>query len=107
MTDKEQIKELEKIIDRTYHPSVLAADVYNAGYHKTIWHKVAEGDLPKNANYVLVAYHYYSLVSYAVACYNGQLSNINNNFRKWSTTDDYFKYDEDAIAWAELPSYKE
>jgi hypothetical protein len=34
MTDKEQIKELEEIIDRTYHPSVLAADVYNAGYRK-------------------------------------------------------------------------
>lgn len=40
MTDKEQIKELEKIIDRTYHPSVLAADVYNAGYRK-----VSEGDI--------------------------------------------------------------
>lgn len=34
MTDKEQIEELENIIDRYYHPSVLAADVYNAGYRK-------------------------------------------------------------------------
>lgn len=79
--------------------------LYNAGYHKTIWHKVADGDLPKNANYVLVAYRYalrrYSIVSYAIACYEG------NNFRKWSTSDDYFKHDDDVIAWTELPEYKE
>lgn len=32
--EEEQINELEKIIDRYYHPHVLATDVYNAGYRK-------------------------------------------------------------------------
>ena len=90
--------------DRSYCLDRQAKALIEEGYHRTIWHKVADGDLPKNANYVLVAYHYYSLVSYAIACYKGQLS---NNFRKWSTTDDYFKHDDDVIAWAEFPNYKE
>lgn len=34
MTDKEQIEEIENIIDRYYHLSILAAGVYNAGYRK-------------------------------------------------------------------------
>lgn len=32
--EEQQINELEKIIDRYYHPHVLATDVYNAGYRK-------------------------------------------------------------------------
>ena len=46
MTAKEQVKELENIIDRHSVSFILATDVYNAGYRKIIWHKVSENDLP-------------------------------------------------------------
>ena len=111
MTDKERIVEMASDMDYACTKKDLYPDdakeiskvLLKLGYHKTIWHKVADGDLPKNSNYVLVVYHYYSIISYAIACYKGQL----NNFRKWSTTDDYFKYDDDVIAWTQLPEYKE
>lgn len=40
-------------LTKTVDTSLIAKDIANAGYHKTIWHKVADDDLPKEYHEVI------------------------------------------------------
>lgn len=75
-----------------------AKALIDKGYHRTIWHKVTEGDLPKNDSLVLAFYKpgYYSTKLY--------LKNADGE--GWWYGKSKCKT-EDIIAWTELPTYVE
>lgn len=76
----------------------------NEGYRKTIWHKVADGDLPKPENCNVIAIP-------VQACYTNEMGIkingpccfffITGNFRELNS----FKT-LNVIAWTELPIYE-
>lgn len=99
-----------KMRDNTYMFSDVAAidtanEILNLGYHKTIWHKVAEGDLPKRANKDI---HAVPVQTYYEDS-NGMKSNgplyyffLDNSFHTLGNPKAV-----NVIAWAELPKYEE
>lgn len=122
MTDKEQIKEMTCIIKFTIETGYqtrnntfkgfsfndCAQELCDAGYHKTIWHKVADGDLPEYCKVVLVAMHFYNTIVYRLASLHISEDNgcpEENIF--WSIQSDFPTSQDDIIAWTELPEYKE
>ena len=82
-----------------------AEALINEGYRKTIWHKVADGDLPKqeNANVIAIPVQ---------VCYTNEIGIkinspcyfffIDNTFRSLNSTKTL-----NVIAWTELPKYEE
>ena len=102
--DKEQQKEgMQKIIEGMYEKTdaITTTDIINKfveeGYHKTIWHKVVDGDLPKDdrsirwldkGNCYIEGYYDTDTEKFVIDC------------------DNYF-YKDEVIAWTELPEYKE
>lgn len=85
--------------------TVLRAEVlHNAGYRKTVWHKVADGDLPKPENGNVIAIP-------VQACYTNKTGIkvngpccfffIDNTFRSLN-----FEKTLNVIAWTELPIYE-
>lgn len=89
---------------RCYYHEYAKAFI-NAGYRKTVWHKVADGDLPKQLNKDHVA------VPVQVCYVNGIGLKINspcyfffidNQFRALNSN-----VTLDVIAWTELPTYEE
>lgn len=104
MTKQEQqIKGMKKIIDKTYQKYGLfntrwfSEDLYSAGYQKTIWHSVADGDLPMDGQTILTinTNGYYEVLYY-------------NTDKGFWTYDDYghgVRLDN-IVAWTELPEYK-
>lgn len=81
-------------------PDDLAEKLYNAGYHKTIWHKVADGDLPKETSLYLckMIYNEFYRSEYKVLLFNTMYGFYDNGL---SITKG------EVIAWTELPTYKE
>lgn len=85
-----------------YH--MYAEIFYNAGYRKTIWHKVADGDLPKQENGdviampVQVCYKNGIGIKINSPCY---FYFIDNKFRALNSN-----VTLDVIAWTELPLYE-
>ena len=86
--------------------TTLRAEVlHNAGYRKTVWHKVADGDLPKQENGNVIAMP-------VQACYKNEMGIkvngpcyfffITGNFRELNSGKTL-----DVIAWTELPIYEE
>lgn len=85
-----------------YH--MYAEIFYNAGYHKTVWHKVADGDLPKPENCNVIAIP-------VQACYTNEMGIkingpccfffIDNTFRSLNIAKTL-----NVIAWTELPIYE-
>ena len=83
----------------------VAEALYNAGYHKTVWHKVADGDLPKQENGDVIA-------TPVQVCYKNEIGIkcnspcyfffIDNSFRALNSN-----VALDVIAWTELPIYEE
>ena len=77
----------------------------DAGYHKTVWHKVDDGDLPKQENGDVIAMP-------VQACYKNKIGIkcngpcyfffIDNSFRALNSN-----VALDVIAWTELPVYEE
>ena len=77
----------------------------DAGYHKTVWHKVADGDLPKQENGDVIAIP-------VQVCYKNEIGIkcngpcyfffITGNFRELNSAKTL-----DVIAWTELPKYEE
>lgn len=77
----------------------------DAGYHKTVWHKVADGDLPKQENGNVIAMP-------VQACYTNEIGIkvngpcyfffITGNFRELNSARTL-----NVIAWTELPKYEE
>ena len=69
------------------------------GYRKIVWHKVAEGDLPKNSKHRILTvdiYHY---------C---EVANFDKSGDFWVYDDYCHKYVlSGIIAWTELPEYSE
>lgn len=119
MTDKEQIEKMAKDIpfltlerevfvsfDRKEKrgwilskedTTAIAEALYNAGYHKSIWHKVADDDLPKEDHEVI-------FVSGTGDHHSGVYVEITNAFY----TEGDIKYNiDEVIAWTELPKHKE
>lgn len=115
--EKEQTKEITTIINRrcgadlgqvhanskdgkvtkTVDTSLIAKDIIDAGYHKTIWHSVADGDLPEDDCEV-------RFVSDTGYHHNGCFVKAHNAFYE----DGDIKYDiDEVVAWTELPTYKE
>lgn len=92
-----------KMRDESYIFSDVAAidaadEILNIGYHKTTWHKVADGDLPKNTKKLVVfldANYEYHIGSYAEK---------DETFNAYTGFGMGKKY---VIAWTELPEYKE
>lgn len=104
MTDKEQIKELADFIFDYTEPAVLGASdvaeiIYDAGYHKTMWHKVAEGDLPKYPTFYFC--HYKGIYINSGEPYEA------NHEMFWNGKRFITDSTNQVIAWTELPSYKE
>lgn len=85
---------------RVAEPDELAEKLYNAGYHKTIWHKVADRDLPKETSLYLCKMIYNEIYrcEYKVLLFNTMYGFYDNGL---SITKD------EVIAWTELPEYKE
>ena len=115
MTDKEHIEEMAKIACPFHYDEKMcfdehcndtgcwalpiAEELYNAGYHKAIWHKVADGDLPKD-------YEHWFLTVNDNGYY--EVANFNKNGDFWVYDDYCHKYVlSGIIAWTELPKYKE
>lgn len=108
LTAQEQIKEMEKIIDEKafeycdsdgcIYSDKLAKILFLAGYRKTVWHKVADGDLPKDNS---VVYAFCKNGNYTTALY------LNNAIDKESWYAMGMRIDKVVIAWTELPKYEE
>ena len=112
MTDKEKIEEITRVVNNIiqstgynehldgYAYGCLGDDVseelYNAGYHKTIWHKVADGDLPEYAGLYLVVCGDESLPEYDVDFYENH-----KDGKRWVHNEGR------VIVWTELPTYKD
>ena len=110
--NKEQIEEMARelfnIKTQVYSPFTnkydgkdkffaIAEELTKQGYHKTIWHKVSDGDLPKKYKEVLLLgkdYNYYI----------GSYAKDDESFH----TDIGFDMDKnEVIAWTELSKYEE
>lgn len=83
----------------------IAEDLYNEGYRKVVWHKVADGDLPKRQNadtYAIPIQAYY--IDFSGIKGNGPLYFyfIDNTFRNLNDCKPV-----NVIAWTELPKYEE
>lgn len=86
----------------SYHE--YAEAFINEGYRKTIWHKVADGDLPKPENGNVIAIP-------VQACYTNEMGIkvngpcyfffITGNFRELNSSKTL-----NVIAWTELPIYE-
>lgn len=72
------------------------------GYQKIKWHKVSEGDLPRNESRILVYYRKTNHDFYNICVYD--CSNNRGFYRvnAWGDTEKI-----DAIAWMEIPKYSE
>lgn len=86
--------------------TTLRAEVlHNAGYRKTVWHKVADGDLPKQENDNVIAMPVQAYIENGVGiklhspCY---FFYIDNTFRELNSTRTL-----NVIAWTNLPIYEE
>ena len=77
----------------------------DAGYHKTVWHKVADGDLPRQENGDVIAMPVQACIENDIGikmhspCY---YFFIDNTFRNLNSTKTL-----NVIAWTELPIYEE
>lgn len=118
MTHKEQIEEVTKIINsrceaelgqvhsnskdgkvtKTVDTSLIAKDIISAGYHKTIWHKIADNDLPKDESPV---YAFFKAGWYATVFYLKNSDGEGDWYALGRLTD------EEVVAWTELSKYKE
>jgi hypothetical protein len=118
MNKDEQQKELENIIiknteryvdyDEEYpfesrreaEPDRLAKKILKAGYHKTVWHKVIDGDLPPaNTDIIFYAYMISGNCYYDLGVYSHIEKLWYGNI--CSTTNDR------VIAWMDLQEYEE
>lgn len=114
MTKQEQIEKMVSIMAASNNPFVdvpieimpkVAEALCNEGYHKTVWHKVADGDLPKQENGDVIAIP-------VQVCYKNEIGIkcngpcyfffITGNFRELNSAKTL-----DVIAWTELPKYEE
>ena len=89
---------------RCYYHEYAEAFI-NAGYRKTVWHKVADGDLPKpeNGNVIAVPVQ---------ACYTNEMGiKVNSPCYFFFITGNFRELNSnrilDVIAWTELPIYEE
>ncbi|MBQ0099386.1 MAG: hypothetical protein KBS91_02425 [Firmicutes bacterium] len=78
-----------------------AEKVYNAGYRKQVWHKVADGDLPKKEG------KYYVVIKVANYTFYNVLDFSENKFIMYDSEYGEFITVNEVIAWTELPEYKE
>lgn len=71
------------------------------GYQKVKWHKVSEGDFPRNESRILVYYRKTNHDFYNICVYD--CSNNRGFYRvnAWGDTEKV-----DAIAWMEIPKYE-
>lgn len=73
----------------------IAEDLYNAGYRKQVWHKVANGDLPSITDAYLCEMKWHGLDVLFYSIERGFFSS------------GYPINKDDVIAWTELPKYEE
>ena len=81
--------------------SVVIADaVLKLGYHKTVWHKVEDGDLPEKSGWYWCYCDYVFNEDEHKRCYD---------LNCWRSDDQQFilREGKSVIAWTELPIYKE
>lgn len=88
----------------------LAETLYDLGYHKTVWHKAADGDLPPIGHLVLTIYEDIKGSHYATdyITFKQSFNNTNHIEAVWRSNlyDKYYDLKE-VIAWTEVPKYKE
>ena len=73
-----------------------AEKILSLGYHKTIWHKVAD-DYPEEEKYVLCFTEYNEMHVWKLRRVGGA--------PYWADSEDH--YHGHVVAWTELPKYKE
>ena len=74
-----------------------AAALDKLGYHRTIWHKVADGDYPEEEKYVLCFTEYNEMHVW-------KLRRV-GDAPYWADSEDH--YHGHVVAWTELPIYEE
>lgn len=79
----------------SYDKTAKALDIL--GYHKIVWHKIADGDLPADNQEI-------RWVDNTNNYYNGFYDSNDQQFR--ADVGCYFNEDE-VVAWTELPTYEE
>ena len=107
MEKEERIKALASDMDygctrRDLYPDdakEIAKTLDILGYRKIVWHKVAEGDLPKEAQNVIVVYNWLDILYYGIAAYDSEVG-------KWVDGRNPNRGAE-VIAWTEFPIYEE
>jgi hypothetical protein len=106
MDNNKQIEGMQKIIEDMYEKTdaITTTDIINRfaeeGYHKTVWHKVADGDLPKYAGLYLVACGEPFIPEYDVCFYENYFKDGQWGLR-WATNEGR------VIAWTEFEGYTE
>lgn len=76
----------------------FAERLFNAGYRKTVWHKVADGDLPKDDSNIIFTITIDGIPSSTVGWYNA---------RTGVFVSYHFGTFDNVTAWTELPRYEE
>lgn len=96
----------EIMLESSKNYITIATWLVEEGYHKTIWHKVADGDLPENHKRILleIKKEYFNDEGYIVRQVVGSRHIFDNKVEWWTDTDDR---NFEVIAWTELPAYKE
>lgn len=77
---------------------IVAEQLLDNNYHKTVWHKLTDNDYPRIYKHVLVITEdgqYYVLM----------LTNYGNWL--YGDIEDGIKFYKDIVAWTELPKYEE
>lgn len=75
------------------------------GYHKTIWHKVADGDLPKECTEIYCCYNCPIGLAYDICSYFTDYGEETPHFYYYDSEEGWIRQD-DVIAWTELPKYQ-
>lgn len=105
MTDEEKLAEeyVKSVIDVNAFDWKIVREIglaFLAGLKsgRPKWHKVADGDLPKNSDDKNLYLVYWGENDYGVAQFN--------NSRWWSLDSGWFDAEE-VVAWCEIPKYTE
>lgn len=110
---KKEIKEISDIISNhiefydigggstSIDEEEVAKEIYNAGYHKIVWHKVADGDLPMKSGlyYCYCNLHYFDRHNNVIFDTVYSIEYFNLPF--------FDTINKSVIAWTELPKYEE
>lgn len=80
--------------------------LYNLGYRKTIWHKIADNDLPTDIEWKIIYYHQYPTEGSGTAYIAAYYSQIFDSFITPGLDHPFIAIDR-VIAWTDCPKFEE